>query len=267
MNDSSQFLSEVKTIWTELGEQPTPITSPPHTKAWHFPDHHLVIRLIPLGDHLNGWDIDTLPSFLELAPRNSQSVHIWEDVWRSNPTATRGRILALFGESSKIHGRETSVSRIAQPQLQEFLTKHHTNVPLQAKYKYGLFHQDELVAVATFAPIRTLKKENNLSSSELIRFCNSSACTVVGGLSKLIKAFIEEKDVQHLMTYADRDWSNGQGYERLGFERVGEKKPQKFWIDPDTNTRHYLNRLPMEIPSTWLPAYNLGSWKYVRVYP
>jgi hypothetical protein len=60
-------------------------------------------------------------------------------------------------------------------------------------------------------------------SGELIRFCNKLDYTVVGGLSKLLKHFITQYQVDDVMTYIDKDWSDGKSFIQLGFEVVGEK--------------------------------------------
>jgi hypothetical protein len=91
-----------------------------------------------------------------------------------------------------------------------------------------------LVAVATFSAGRKMKnKPEYYRSYELIRFANKIGFRVVGGLSKLIKGFLNEREVGDIMTYVDRTWSRGKGFEKIGFEKIGELPP--FEIDNNWN--------------------------------
>jgi hypothetical protein len=62
------------------------------------------------------------------------------------------------------------------------------------------------------------------------RFCNKVNYSVIGGASKLLKYFINNYDVKRVISYADRDWSEGNLYEKLGFDKVNESKPDYKYI-------------------------------------
>ncbi|OIN58605.1 hypothetical protein [Arsenicibacter rosenii] len=239
-----------------------------------------------------------------LAQDGWQTIHLWEDVWQTKPTIVRSRLQALTGQSERIPARLTQVQRIDRPTLDQFLTTHHLQVPTQSKYKYGLFlpkryfrvlspdfrmqyirdTDDELlVAVATFSfPRSVTRHDQPFRSYEMVRFANHLFSTVVGGLDKLLKAFIADQYSLHppaeghplidVMTYADRDWSDGRSYERLGFERVGMTVPQPFWLDPAGNMRYYPHRLPEGLTEAGLPGrgfipiVNAGSIKFIKPF-
>ncbi len=206
-------------------------------------------------------------------------VFIWEDAWGQKPEVVKSRVLALLGRTNRIHGRQTKAKRISITELNAFLEENHLNVATQAKYKYGLFLKDELVAVASFSRPRFIEREGKeCKSFELLRFCNKRGFTVVGGLSKLLKGFVKEIQPDDIMSYADRDWSDGAGYERLGFELEAVMSPTRFWIDPKDGQRCYEKRLLMELgqgeeikdseafllEKGYLPVCNAGSLKYVK---
>jgi hypothetical protein len=71
------------------------------------------------------------------------------------------------------------------------------------------------------------------------------------------------------MTYADRDWSTGQSYEKLGFTFAGNTPPQAFLIHPGEQIRYYPHRLPHDATADTLrqkgyfTIYNAGNKKYV----
>ena len=69
---------------------------------------------------------------------------------------------------------------------------------------------------------RKKMKENEWN---LNRFCNKSGISVVGGASKLMKFFINNYSPTRLISYSDKDWSKGNLYEKLGFKKDYETKP------------------------------------------
>jgi hypothetical protein len=120
---------------------------------------------------------------------------------------------------------------------------------------------EKLVAVASFSSLKTYwRTQKPCRSAELIRFCNLLNCTVVGGLDKLLKTFIEETNPDDLMTYADRDWSDGRSYQRLGFELIEQTHPQAFWVDSQTFERH---KHPHST-SNLVKIYNAGNLKFLK---
>lgn len=165
--------------------------------------------------------------------------HLWEDLWYTKREVIKSRIRSILGKTIRIYGRETNVRRIDNDLLLEFLAQNHSSVPLKAKYKYGLFHKDVLVAVASFAAPRKLNsKSGAIRSYELLRYANINHHTVVGGLSKLVTAFVKDKKPDDIMTYLDNDWTSGRGFYKLHFKKTGELAPFKLYIDT-----HYWQRI------------------------
>ncbi len=213
----------------------------------------------------------------DFSVHQSRLIHLWEDVWCAKTEVVKSRLLALLGRSTRIHARLCQVQRIDKHTVDKFLTSNHLQVSTNAKFKYGIFIKpsyftryqqvlspySSLVAAATFSAARTVHREGQpYRSVELIRFANLCGCTVVGGLDKLIKAFINEHHPDDIMTYADRDWSDGRGYEKVGFQRVEVTPPQPFLLDIQNQIRHYPKRLH-DIPSDWISIENAGNLKYL----
>ncbi|AEI51104.1 hypothetical protein [Runella slithyformis] len=210
-------------------------------------------------------------------------IHLWEDVWHTKKAVVQSRLRALLGQTYRIPARLTQARRIDKPMLDTFLSVNHLQVSTTAKYKYGLFLPERyfrvlekwpgkpdllpntpelLVAVASFSGAKKiLRHAATYRSCELIRFANVLNATVVGGLDKLVSAFLKEVQADDIMTYADRDWSTGQSYERLGFERIGTTPPQAFWVNPITFEREYAFREAMF--SNAVEIYNSGNLKYL----
>ncbi|WP_142604169.1 PDDEXK family nuclease [Solitalea koreensis] len=210
-----------------------------------FPDHHLVLHLnsIPSVSMKNGGELLAITEQFQL--QNIRCIHLWEDIWMENTELIKSRVMAMLGQSKRIHGRQTKVVKLDKPVLTTFLNQNHLQGSPTAKYKYGLVHKGSLVAAASFSAGRPMLREGQTYQSfELVRFANLHSHTVVGGLSKLLQHFIKEQKPDDIMTYADRDWSMGEGYQKLGFTHIGNTAPLPFWIHPKERLRYYSTRLP-----------------------
>ena len=204
----------------------------------------------------------------EASKKNIRIIHLWEDVWRKEKKLVQSRVLALCGISKRIHARQTEVSRIDKKVSEQFLNENHLQQNTNAYYKYGLYKQDELVAVATFSKSRVMTDSSALYRSfELVRFASLNGTTVNGGLSKLLHYFIEQHHPAHLMTYADRDWSNGNSYKKMGFIFLENTSPQDFFIHPDEMIRLYPQRLKETetelLQKGFIKIYNAGNAKFI----
>jgi hypothetical protein len=63
------------------------------------------------------------------------------------------------------------------------------------------------------------------------------------------------------MTYADRDWSTGESYLKIGFKLIEETPPQSFCIDETTLAR-YTDKQILAANNN-VKTYNSGSLKFV----
>lgn len=192
-------------------------------------------------------------------PKNVPIIHLWQDHWLLKKEVVKGRITSFIGISKRVFARKTKVIKLHKPELMHFLQQNHLNEPANAKFKYGLMQENELVAVAVFSASCPVHRGTEIyRSHQLIRFCNKNGITVVGGLSKLIHHFIKEQSPEDIMTYADLDWSDGKGYIKIGFEKIGELPPQKFTIN-EALVRNYKE----VAPSNNRVYTNQGSAKYL----
>lgn len=259
---------------------------------FYFANRKLIIHCISLRALSTDLPVAFFADVSEqMTAQGIKTIHLWEDVWFTKKEVVQSRLRAAFGETQRIPARLTKVRRIDKPTLDDFIEKNHLQVSTTAKYKYGLFlpkqyerviqhdlpsthsirevfaqAEEILVAVASFSGGKNIVRDGQTYRSfELIRFANLLNCTVIGGLDKLLKAFSKEVHPDDIMTYADRDWSDGRSYARLGFDRVGSTSAQTFFVNPTTLERHYGERLEkIETPTDWIKIFNAGNWKFLR---
>ena len=253
-------------------------------KTVHICDRNVVFHLLPIP--LAGMQ-DLSPAYfqektLEYISQEIHLVHLWQDCWTTKKAIVQSRISMLCRLCACIHARKTSVRRIARDLAFEFLETNHLQSFVDARYNYGLFYDDELVAVASFSAGRNIMRNGiRVRSFELVRYANLLHHSVTGGLGKLIARFIKDANPDDIMTYADLDWATGKSYQTLNFEQTGIGKPQQFWISPAEMIRYYPHRLPSKLMNKfhrqdkydniddflkdkgYIKIYNAGSMKYL----
>jgi len=154
-------------------------------------------------------------------------VHIWEDDWEYKRDIIESRIRNILGLSERIYARQTSVKELDSKTSEEFLNDNHLQGNLNAKYHFGLFFNNELVSVMTFA--------NRNKNIEMLRFANKLNLNVVGGFSKLLKHYTRNYQPEEIFTFADLDWTTpvDNVYLKNGFEYNSITTPSYWWVKGD----------------------------------
>ncbi len=204
--------------------------------------------------------------------RSIRTITLFEDLWYTKGEIVKNRLLAILGKGEAIFARKCSVEEIAAEQSVHFLNKNHLLGSAKNKFKYGLIYNDQIVAVATFSAPRPMKRgDKTLLSYEWVRYANLGSCRVVGGMGKLLEYFVKEVNPQEVMSYADRDWSEGNAYLKLGFTQVGETPPIDFYVNNDTFERVSLKKLRNDrkyrsFKGNLTTLRNSGNLKFLRTF-
>jgi len=148
-------------------------------------------------------------------------IHIWEDDWDLKTDIIKSQIKNWLGlTENKIYARKCQVKEVTDIKIvREFLDSNHIQGFVNSSKKYGLFYNNELVSLMIFDHF---EGRNRMTDNEwnLSRFCNKINTNVVGGASKLFKFFINTNNPKRVISYADKDWSNGSLYYNLGFNNI-----------------------------------------------
>lgn len=171
--------------------------------------------------------------------RSSAYIIVAEDIWHSRGEMIRSRLLAQLGRFTSVFARNTEVRRIDKRTAADFLGRWHTYGDASCRYRYGLFTGDgTVVAVSCFSSPRTWDKGGSaIRSYEWVRYASLPGVRVAGGMGKMLKAFVREVHPDDIMSYADREWTDGSVYEKLHFVPEGLRPPVMFLIDRDTFVR------------------------------
>jgi hypothetical protein len=155
-------------------------------------------------------------------------IHIFEHEWINKQEIIKAKLKALFGiEQTKIYARKCIIKEISTELKNDFLNQFHIQGEDKSKIKLGLFNEDELVAVMTFGKPRF----NKNYEYELIRY--ATKYKVIGGAGKLLKYFEKNYKPKSIITYADRAYSQGNMYFKLGFNFLKNNVPSYNWIKND----------------------------------
>lgn len=156
--------------------------------------------------------------------------HIFEDEWFNKKEIIKSMIKNLIGVTeNKIFARKCLIKEVNFNESKDFLNKNHLQGNAPSSVRLGLYYNNELVSLMIFGKSRHFIG-NNKNKWELIRFCNKINTTVIGGASKLFTYFLKENQPNEIISYADRRWSKGNLYDKLGFVKYNESKPNYYYI-------------------------------------
>lgn len=205
----------------------------------------------------------------QCATKNIRLIHVFENEWINQRSVVQSIIKSALGICSKIYARKCKIVALDNPTMSAFLAANHIQGPVACEHRYGLELNGEVVAVAGFGPSRFKKGEY-----ELIRYCCTLNTTVVGGLSRLVKHFINGFNGDTLVSYVDRRYFTGSGYQQCGFELTGTSPPNYFYwrgTGDVVESRHKFqkHKLKSQLPNfdpTLSERENMINHGYLRIY-
>ncbi len=172
-----------------------------------------------------------LSKVIEMESVGYRLIYIWEDWWVRKKEIVKSMLSSILGTSTKkVYARNCQVREISNEEAKSFLHNNHIQGPSISKVRIGLFHNNELVSVMTFGALRKVLGAAAIDNHwEMMRFCSKLDMIIVGGASRLFHYFIKNYSPISVISYANRDWSNGGVYEKLGFKFIGTTEPGYFY--------------------------------------
>ena len=200
----------------------------------------------------------------DLEQKGYRLIILFEDEWANKKDIIKSTILHSIKQSNQktIFARRCEVREISKASAKKFYDKNHilggngySNLSL------GLFNEGKIVACMSFLKGARIESISGDIQWNLTRFATDQ-CKVIGGASKLLKYFERTYEHDLIYTYADRRWTFGDLYFKLGFEHDHTSNPISWYIGPDYRKRfHYttgrLNR--------WKKKYDINRYteKYI----
>lgn len=131
----------------------------------------------------------------------------------------------------KIAARKTTLAKVEVNDATDFIREHHRQGIARAGSglrSYGLYLNDELLAVAMFCNPRTRGMQKKYTT-ELFRMAFKSNVRVQGGASKLIKNFMATGAID-LFTYQDLSGETTDVYAHSGLTMISEQKSKDILV-------------------------------------
>ena len=184
-----------------------------------------------------------------------RNIQIFEDEFVNHPLLIERKILHILKLNTDVeilHARKCEIELLSDMgQKSRFLNNHHIQGNDSAQISYGAFHNKKLIAVMTFNKPRVFYNKSKPSEGvwELSRFAVDTSVRVTGVAQRLLKQFCEHNEWSDVFSYADRRWSEGEMYYKMGFDRDKVNPPGYFYI-VDGKRKHRWN-YRKDVLKTW----------------
>ena len=191
----------------------------------------------------------------------------------------------LNNKTIKISSHKLRLERIDQKTANKFLNLYHIQKGGRKQlYCYGLYSQDELLAVATFSKARF--KSNY--DYEFYRFAIKRGYTLFGASDKMVKQFIKDVDPTSIVSYIDFNHTTTDTFlTRMGFIEQEKTGPTAVFAKKDCRKKvpmtsllaigadrilgtHYgpkskcgMNNEEIMIKEGWLKVFTAGNRVFV----
>lgn len=188
------------------------LVKPYEIDIW-LPDYNIGIEHNGVYWHSTQFKSPTYHIEKTIAAKNAsiKLIHVFSDEWEQKKDIVKSRILSLLKLSPTVYARKLSVKIISGSDYKSFTDTYHLQGHATATIKLGLVDENnQLHAIMSFSRSRYEQSEY-----ELIRYCSKG--TVVGGAGKLFSFFIKNYNPTTVVSYANRNWSDGAMYLQLGF--------------------------------------------------
>lgn len=163
------------------------------------------------------------------ARNNIQLIHIWENDWETKRDIVKSIIASKLGKSKRLYARKCDIREVGKHDADEFFDATHLKGHGKSGINYGLYYNSELVMCMRFA-------RHTKYGWELLRMSSKLNTTVVGGMSRILKHFIKQHNPKSIMSYVDRDISNGKSYYAVGFDLLTVTEPSYWYVDSKYQT-------------------------------
>ena len=197
-------------------------------------------------------------------------IQIFEDEWLFKKDIVKSRLKMALGcnNVTRIHARKCEIKEINSNTKNDFLDMYHIQGMDISIVRLGSFYNDELISVMTFSYGNISKGSKKvIGEYELSRFCISDKYVIPGIASKMLSYFKRKYDWSLIYSYADRRWSEGNLYYKLGFKLDRITDPN-YWYTKDGFKRiHRFNLRKTKLDPKDITEFDLrDSQGYYRLW-
>ena len=149
-------------------------------------------------------------------------LQVFEDEWKYRRAAVENLLAAAFGKAHTTHARKCTVVETDSAAVAAFLDANHIQGAAKGSVVLSLQLGGSTKAVMVFSKV-TSERGAKDAGWELVRY--ASVGRVVGGASRLFRAFVTKYHPERVISYSDRRLFTGGMYSKLGFTKVHDTRP------------------------------------------
>ena len=253
----------------------------------YLPDYNIAIEFNGLYWHSNLYKEKNyhLNKTKLCEEKGIQLIHIFEDEWiyKKNIVITRLKNILGFNEH-RIGARKCTIKEISIKEKNIFLNQYHIQGTDKSTIKIGSYYNNILIGVMTFSRPRIFTNQKKINGAwELSRFATINNTYTPGLASKLLKYFERNYKPQTVFSYADKRWSQGNLYYKIGFEFKYETPPNYWYFNKELIRKHRYtyrknnlkkfinysdNKTENQImyEAGYLKIYDCGNIKFIKNY-
>jgi hypothetical protein len=166
-------------------------------------------------------------------------IMLFEDEWaRSRPKVESLLRNRLFRAPSRpLRPSACEVRPVSHSESSPFYDLHHYIGPCLAKVHYGVFHENVMVACASFS----VPSRQSFHPWELVRMASRPDYRVHGIWSKVLKRFWADYSPSSVVSFSEKRLFSGAVYGRIGFVKDGDVRPDYSWAK--SGVRHHKSGL------------------------
>lgn len=210
-----------------------------------IPSKKIAIEYCGLYWHSDKEEYYHLNKFLECEKIGYQLITIFEDEWRNKKEIVKSKLKSILNisDSKIIYARNCNIREIDSKTKNKFLDDNHLQGSDKSTVKLGAFYNNILVSVMTFS-FGNIAKGNNTENTvyELNRFASDYRFHVVGIASKFVSFFVKYYKPKKIFSFADRRWSLGNLYKKIGFNFIYFTKPNYWYVDTKVGCKDRIHR-------------------------
>lgn len=201
----------------------------------------------------------------ELANENNIELLQFTDMeWKNKQNIVKSIISSKLNINNRIFARKCEITNLSSEQFNKFFDDNHMQGRLNTSIRIGLEHNGRIVCAMGF-------NKHTSYDYYITRYANILNCNVIGGASKIFKNFITRYKPSSILTFADRRYSKGLLYKKIGFSVVSVTKPNYCYIKNNkiysrmSFQKHKLNKLESFDPSL-SESQNMFNNGYRRIW-
>jgi hypothetical protein len=206
-----------------------------------LPDHNLGIEFNGLYWHNELFKSKNyhLEKTTDLLSHGIKLIHVFEDEWLYKQEIVKSILRNKLNKiENKIYARKCVIKELTTIETKNFLDDNHIQGNVNSKVRLGLFHNEILVSLMSFSKGRIIMGGKD-TEWELNRFANILNTNVIGGASRLLNYFIKQYNPNKIVSYSDIRIFEGGMYEKLGFTKISQSKPNYWYVINDLRKHRF----------------------------